>query len=150
MDASPPGTGETTPPDPQVVLDSRAVMVTSWEDADIPEKVVIKTMAQEYQPVTLPHRKIVRTLAANVSDSKLAAHFHRQTYTLCQGCHHHGPAVPKPPACASCHGRPFAENRLYMPGLMGAYHGQCLGCHAEMGLTKPDATNCNACHPAKE
>ena len=36
-----------------------------------------------------------------------------------------------------------------MPGLKAAYHQQCMGCHREMGLEKPAATECAACHQEK-
>ena len=33
------------------------------------------------------------------------------------------------------------------PGLMGAYHLQCMGCHKEMGMEKP--VSCTDCHKEK-
>ena len=89
----------------------------------------------------------------------------------CAGCHHHttGNLVEDPNcvrchknssetsivACKGCHAaQPFlaeglnkkhADNKLYhqdKPGLKGAYHLNCMGCHAKMG----GPTGCRDCH----
>jgi hypothetical protein len=129
-------------------------------EKDIPEKVVIKALADEYQPSELPHRKIVLTLARAVKDSPLAGAFHADPTTLCQGCHHNSPPSVKPPRCASCHGKPFTDGGR--PGLKAAYHNQCMGCHTAMGIDQPAAANslgldkptpaatdCTGCHKKK-
>ena len=131
------------------MLDSRSPVFHTFAEADIPEIVEIKTLTDEYGPVKLPHGKIVKTLSRNIEDSKLVRYFHQDPNTLCQGCHHHSPAAKKPPSCVSCHGRPFDERDPSKPGLMAAYHRQCMDCHKEMGIEKPAATNCVACHQKK-
>jgi hypothetical protein len=128
------------------LLDSRIAINGTFADEDIPETVEIKRLMNLYEPVKLPHRKIVQTLVKNIQNNKLANYFHTETGTVCQGCHHYSPAVQKPPACESCHGLPFNANDPFRPGLMAAYHQQCMDCHREMGLAKPEATNCTACH----
>ena len=132
-----------------MMLDSRNPVAHTFADSDIPENVEIKTLMNQYGPVKLPHRKIVQTLSGNIKDNRLARYFHRDQNMLCQGCHHHSPAAKKPPGCASCHGRPFDERDLSKPGLMAAYHRQCMECHEAMGIEKPVATNCVACHQKK-
>ena len=127
----------------------RRPVTDTFADADIPENVEIKTLMNEYGPVKLPHRKIVQTLSKNLKNNKLVQYFHRDQNTLCQGCHHHSPVAKKPPGCTSCHGRPFDERDPSKPGLMAAYHRQCMQCHEEMGIEKPVATNCIACHQKK-
>jgi hypothetical protein len=112
----------------------------------IPETVTIKALANEYDAVILPHRKIVEKLAQGVQGSRLAANFHNDPTTLCQGCHHHSPASVKPPQCGSCHGRSSEAHNLTRPGLMAAYHQQCIQCHDKMGLEKPASRDCTACH----
>ena len=112
----------------------------------IPETVVIKKLADEYQPVTLPHRKIVLKLAEANQKSHLAAYYHKDPLTLCQGCHHNSPASLKPPQCGSCHGRSSEPLNLSRPGLLAAYHQQCIECHTEMGIEKPASRDCTACH----
>ena len=95
----------------------------------------------------MPHRKIVQGLVKRIGDNKLAAFFHEQPGTLCQGCHHNSPVAKKPPQCGSCHGQPFNEEEPNVPGLYGAYHIQCMGCHSEMGIEKP--VGCTECHKEK-
>jgi len=113
---------------------------------DFPETVVIDRLADRYQASTLPHAKIVTRLDASVRSSGLAARFHGATETLCSGCHHHSPAVARPPACRSCHAE-AAEATVDKPGLAVAYHRQCLGCHIAMGIGRQ---GCTDCHAAKE
>jgi hypothetical protein len=131
------------------MLDSRNPVIKTFAESDIPENVEIKTLMTQYGPVKLPHRKIIQTLSNNIKNNQLVRYFHRDENTLCQGCHHHSPAAKKPPGCASCHGRPFDERDPSKPGLMAAYHRQCMECHEAMGIEKPVATNCVACHQKK-
>jgi hypothetical protein len=118
-------------------------------DTDIPEIVTIGTLSDAYEPVRLPHRKIVRALADRIAENTLAKTFHPTSETLCQGCHHNSAALPKPPACASCHGTMTATPSDGRPGLLGAYHLQCITCHERMGIEKPAATACTECHPLR-
>jgi len=131
------------------LLKSRTPVADTYAEEDIPEKVVIKSLAYEYEPVELPHRKIIYTLLNNIKDNKLASYFHRENGTICQGCHHNSPTAKKPPSCSSCHGIPFDENNILRPGLKGAYHRQCMECHDAMGIEKPVATDCTGCHRKK-
>jgi DnaJ-class molecular chaperone len=82
----------------------------------------------------------------NIKNNKLANYFHHEKGTICQGCHHNSPAAKKPPTCGSCHSRPFNEKDPFKPGLMAAYHRQCMECHKAMEIKKPVSTNCTACH----
>ncbi len=118
------------------------------EDKDIPEVVTIKGLEKKYEKVEMPHRKMVKTLAASMEKSKMATYFHTDSATLCQGCHHNAPAAKKPSNCASCHGKPFDERYPDRPGLYGAYHLQCMGCHDSMGLEK--LNGCTSCHKEKK
>jgi hypothetical protein len=116
----------------------------SWEE--IPEIVTIGHLKNEYEAAPMPHRRIVRKLTEQIQDSRLAAAFHGAPLTVCQGCHHNSPASLKPPECRACHsGTPDAVN-LARPGLMAAYHEQCMQCHERMGLAKPGSRECTACH----
>jgi len=122
----------------------------AYRDDEIPEKVTIGILSDLYEPVALPHRKIVRTLLSNIRGDKLADYFHREKGTVCQGCHHNSPASMKPPRCAGCHGQPFDRSNASRPGLKGAYHQQCMGCHQKLKLAKPAATACTECHQEKQ
>lgn len=130
------------------LLDSRRAVTGTYSNADIPEKVIIESLAKEYGAVELPHRKIVQTLVQNIKESKLANYFHTDKGTLCQGCHHNSPISKKPPRCVSCHSKPFDEKNPLRPGLKAAYHLQCMGCHDEMGIEQPQSTECTDCHEA--
>jgi hypothetical protein len=131
-----------------IALESREGIAT-YDNEDIPEEVKIGALMNKYEVVKLPHRKIVNTLFNNIKDNKLARYFHREKGTLCQGCHHNSPAAKKPPKCASCHGKPFNEKDPFKPGLMAAYHRQCMECHKAMDIKKPVSTKCTACHREK-
>jgi len=116
----------------------------------IPETVTIAKLSDQYQPAVFPHRKIVLKLAEANRTSRLAAYYHQDPLTLCQGCHHNSPASLKPPQCGSCHGRSSDALNLTRPGLLAAYHQQCIECHEKMGLEKPASRDCAACHPKRQ
>jgi hypothetical protein len=136
-------------PEPEtavLLLQSRRAMTATYRDEDIPEKVTIGLLTDQYQPVDFPHRKIIHALMDKIEDNKLAQYFHAEEGTVCQACHHNSPISKKPPSCVSCHGKPFDEKNLLRPGLAAAYHQQCMGCHKEMGIEKPNSTGCTECH----
>jgi hypothetical protein len=134
------------------LLQSRQPVKGTYPQAEIPENVVIKDLVDRYEQVILPHRKIVSGLVERMNGSKqasrLAAYFHNNAGTVCQGCHHYSPESQKPPKCANCHGNPFDEGNLMKPGLLGAYHQQCMGCHDSMGIEKPK--ECVECHKERK
>ncbi|MDY6971595.1 MAG: cytochrome c3 family protein [Thermodesulfobacteriota bacterium] len=127
-------------------LRSRRAPPDTHRDEDIPEKVIIKELVDKYEGVEFPHRKIIHTLINNIKDNTLASYFHVEKNTPCRSCHHNSPGDVKPPRCVSCHGKPFDEADLLRPGMKGAYHQQCIGCHKAMGIEKPNATDCTECH----
>jgi hypothetical protein len=116
----------------------------TFSDEEIPEYVTIGVLADQYEPATFPHRAIVDALMEHIADNRIATHFHGHEDVVCQGCHHHSPIGAKPPLCENCHGEPFNEDYLTRPGLLGAYHRQCLGCHMSMGIG--DSEDCTTCH----
>jgi hypothetical protein len=115
---------------------------------EIPDSVVISVLSKDYEPAVMPHGRIVNKLREYIKDSKVATHFHGREDVMCEGCHHNGSIGDRPALCENCHGRPFDKAHLYRPGLYGAYHRQCLGCHESMGLQKP--SDCAGCHRKKE
>ena len=131
------------------ILADRKATVATLDEKDIPDIVTLKSLTDKYQPVEMPHRKMVQKLAANIKDNRLANYFHADPATLCQGCHHNSPLAKTPPQCGSCHGTPFDDRNPFRPGLMAAYHQQCMGCHDEMGIQKPANRDCIACHKEK-
>ncbi|MCG6911605.1 MAG: cytochrome C [Deltaproteobacteria bacterium] len=130
-------------------LGARERAKSNMADEKIPSTVKIDRMAHTYEAVQFPHRKIVRALMAGVRENKMAAYFHKDDLTLCAGCHHNAPATLQPSRCAACHGEAFKNDQDGRPGLKGAYHGQCMGCHQAMGIEEPAATDCTKCHKEK-
>jgi hypothetical protein len=114
----------------------------------VPEKVEIKILQKDYQPAPLPHARIVEALIASTEKSTLANRFHADNPAICSGCHHRTvwDLEAKPPSCNSCHGTSRNPKVMERPGLMGAYHRQCMGCHQEM---KIKALGCRDCHAEK-
>jgi len=88
----------------------------------------IKEPTDLYKPVVFSHRS------------------HAQMTELsgdCSNCHHYNPPGAVLP-CKECHESNSAMHRadLARPGLKGAYHRQCLGCHRLWS----QSTECESCH----
>lgn len=92
-----------------------------------PETLSLNRLEMKYEPVVFSHE--MHTLLAED----------------CATCHHHSTAG-ETPSCAECHGAPFNPENLNLPGLKGAYHLQCMGCHKEMGAP----VGCTECHAKKD
>ena len=131
-----------------ILLNSRKSITELSNVKEIPEKVVIKGLADAYEPVEFPHLRIIETIVKNIKDKKLASYFHAERGTICQGCHHHSPLTQNPTGCGNCHGKEFTETYLFKPSLMGSYHIKCIGCHSKMGIKKPEG--CTGCHSEKK
>lgn len=131
------------------MLQARDLETKTFAADKIPEKVTIGKLSDRFEPAAFPHGKIVKALIDKTRSSKLAGYFHSEQGTLCQGCHHNSPSAEKPPVCSSCHGETIEGADAFRPGLVGAYHQQCIGCHKSMGIEKPDSRDCNACHVEK-
>jgi hypothetical protein len=134
------------------LLQSREPVKGTYSEEEIPDKVTINRFVNKYEGVTLPHRRIVSSLVERMDKSeqagKLAPYFHGDKATICQGCHHNSPASVKPPSCVTCHSAPFDEGNLMRPGIVGAYHQQCMGCHEAMEIKKPK--DCVDCHKERK
>lgn len=128
------------------LIDKRRQVPEPVATEDIPEIVTIGHLMETYEAVKMPHRQIVLKLAELVKDDGLARSFHTESTTLCQGCHHNSPASLKPPLCGACHGRTSDALNLTRPGLMAAFHEQCMLCHEKMEIAKPAKRDCAACH----
>jgi len=131
-----------------LLFESRTPVIDPLKGLNIPQKVTIKHLSEKYEHVEFPHLKIVKKIVENIKENRIANYFHQETTTLCQGCHHNGPGSENPPNCRTCHGKPFDERDLTKPGLVGAYHKRCMGCHDEMEIKSP--TGCKECHKEKK
>lgn len=117
--------------------------------------VVLDDMAQYYEPVEFDHAMHVDLLG---DESCAACHHHTVGTPLmdenCKRCHADSSEADSA-ACRDCHPvKRFSaeyleeieqESTLYhedKPGLKGAFHQRCLGCHVEMDV----AADCEVCH----
>lgn len=91
-----------------------------------PDVVIMDQLTDIYVPVVFPHKLHAGMEAIG---------------TGCTACHHHG-EEGKIVACRTCHEKTNDPGNLQRPGLKGAYHRQCLGCHREWSHD----TACIFCH----
>lgn len=127
----------------EILISMRKQDTSTYEKEDIPEKLELKLelkletegIDSKYKPAPLPHRKIVDSIVKDLKDNKLAGYFHTDKGTMCNGCHHNSPVTKKPSKCASCHAI-TCDNNIDKPGIVGAYHRQCIGCHDVMKVEK--------------
>ncbi len=94
--------------------------------AAAPDVVIIDQLSDIYVPVAFPHALHADMVA--MADG-------------CGTCHHHG-EEGKIVSCRACHNGGVSTENLGQPGLKGAYHRQCLGCHREWSHD----TDCVFCH----
>lgn len=114
-----------------------------------PDVVEIGAISKQYAAVSFNHSAHMDYLK-DAAKGDLAKAFHTQPDTLCQGCHHYTPAGMAPPKCGTCHGKSFSQDDPKRPGLMAAYHIQCIQCHKAMGVEPVPATDCKGCHAPKK
>lgn len=116
-----------------------------WSPLVAPYKVVIDSLQGKYEPCVFNHRHHVASLMNRIRDNKLAGAFHTEPGTVCVTCHHHSPASPTPPKCASCHSK-TVERDAKRPPLVAAFHLQCMNCHTDMKVARPRKSDCTTCH----
>ena len=129
----------------------------------VPERVVIGALANLHPPVELDHAAHAEIAGdcsschhrpfgepAACSDcherpvtTSAFVHDQHQDVADCTGCHHRPSTADL--RCVGCHPVEPAPDRLGQIGLKGAYHGLCLGCHAEADA----ADSCASCHPTE-
>ncbi len=130
------------------MLEQRAWRYDKVALDQVPDIVTIGVLSNEYQPSRFPHRMVVEAVFEKADQNEMARAFHGQELTLCTGCHHNSPATLNPPKCASCHGI-SPDLAADKPGLLGAYHGQCITCHQKMEVASVLPTDCIKCHEKK-
>ena len=95
-----------------------------------PDVVVMDELEALYVPVKFAHR--LHAEMAEISQG-------------CTTCHHYSPTASLHPPCKDCHSSSVIHENIKQPGLKGAYHRLCMGCHREWS----NETACEACHIAK-
>lgn len=95
-----------------------------------PDVFLLDQLSEIYVPVVFPHK-----LHASMGEMGEG----------CGICHHRNPEGPIL-KCSACHGGSSNPVDLKQPGLKGAYHRQCLGCHREW----THETDCAICHAKRE
>lgn len=109
------------------------------------EKVAALERTKKEKPKIVPQTITVNRLQEKYGAVTFSHEIHTLVTEKCATCHHHS-ASGQTPSCGECHGAPFDPDNLNMPGLKGAYHLQCMGCHKEMG---GGPTGCTECHTRK-
>lgn len=133
-----------------------AILPIECRGGGVPDSVTLDSLEQLYGGVSFNHAGHINL----VKDCGIC--HHHTTGTLvddanCVRCHQNSGAT-KVVSCKGCHLKePFSvealkarsENaKLYhqdKPGLKGAYHQGCMGCHTKMG----GPTDCFSCHQRK-
>ena len=126
-------------------------LVMSMDADDAPQTVVLDSMKELYHEVIFNHEMHVERYGCST------CHHHTTgdgpTNKACNRCHATSIANYKV-SCSDCHlvtagvsaaSLSIADNTLYhidKPGLKGALHLQCLGCHK----TESGPTGCQECH----
>jgi hypothetical protein len=137
-----------------LMLLTAPLALRSWAAGDGgPDTVEIGSLANHYSAVTFDH-------ATHTGLASSCAECHHHTTGLapvdsnCARCHEAG-STARSVACKDCHSdKRFSAEDLAKtggnpqlhhkgtPGLKGAYHQKCLGCHTAMG----GPTGCQDCH----
>lgn len=100
-------------------------------DADLgPSVVILDELENLYVPVRFDH--LAHAKMVDMSGG-------------CETCHHLTPPNSEHPACKECHPVEIVHEDLSQPGLKGAYHRSCMGCHTEWDSD----TACEICHEKK-
>lgn len=131
---------------------------TSAHCMEGPTTATLATLADLFEPVSFDH-----AMHVDVAGNDCAICHHHTTGTpvtdeQCARCHKNSGEAASV-ACRDCHpANPFSAEYLQTiadspllyhidkPGLKGAYHRKCLGCHKEMGAP----IECENCHTRTE
>ncbi len=136
-----------------IVMVALAAVPLVCQAKNLPDVISLDSLVKLYDKVEFNHAKHIESL------KDCAGCHHHTTGNLvedpnCVRCHQNSSENPVV-ACRGCHSaQPFsaeslkdkqADSKLYhqdKPGLKGAYHLSCMGCHTKMG----GPTGCGDCH----
>jgi hypothetical protein len=119
-----------TAEEPCLAACARHAMAAELSSQLGPQVVILDDLEDLYVPVRFNHR-------AHADMSGMG--------TGCETCHHYTPPNSPHPACRDCHPVEIQHEDISQPGLKGAYHRQCLSCHAAWDKD----TACEVCHEKK-
>lgn len=132
------------------VLFALCIATGAAGSTDPPDTLILDTLRELYEPVVFNHG-----MHMDVFDCS-ACHHHTVEGTaeqpICSRCHRNGEAAEHV-TCSACHhsaqdshsipgSPPGSTYHIDKPGLKGALHLQCLGCHKTEGGPKA----CRECH----
>jgi len=130
------------------------------------DSAVLRERNDDYEPARFSHRS-----HDNAYDGNCAVCHHRTAFhdpedrvgqdmqelhammeirlgPACSSCH--GDMEDhQPEGCAHCHRLPNEADNPARPGLQGAYHRQCIGCHEGLPAASEVPTDCSGCHHPK-
>ena len=127
----------------------------AMDQYDAPETITIDSLTNLYEPVRFSHVRHARM--ARCKDCHHHTTGHQDMDPNCIRCHAHSPEASVV-SCKDCHtSKQFYPEQvtaagnpnLYhidKPGLKGAYHLNCIPCHAKMNVP----SHCEACHAMTE
>jgi hypothetical protein len=100
----------------------------------IPEYFTFNEDSKIFEPVTFTH----------------LAHY--DIIGNCKECHHYSSSESETPRCSSCHGAPFGSENISLgkPGLKGALHQKCMGCHKEYNVGPVICVDCHKKYESKK
>lgn len=96
-----------------------------------PDIVILNAIEDQYEPVRFDHKTHSSMVAISGG---------------CVRCHHYSESSTTFQPCEECHPKEIKIEDIKQPGLKGAYHRQCLGCHIEWDRD----TACSICHEKKD
>ena len=111
-----------------------AAAIEQLEHGNVPEGVILLDMLSSVEDVEDHFGPVPFDHSGHARWAEIAGG--------CALCHHYTPEGATHPACRSCHEIAFKHEDISKPGLKGAYHRQCMGCHREWS----HSTACDACH----
>lgn len=100
----------------------------------MPEYFTFNEDSKIFEPVTFPHI------------------LHYDLIGNCKECHHHSSSESQTPRCSTCHGAPFGSENISLgkPGLKGALHQKCIGCHKEYEVGPVICVDCHKKYEPKK
>ncbi len=98
---------------------------TTVQPQKMTEYFIFNKDSKIFDPVTFPHL------------------IHFEIIGDCKTCHHHHDPEHVTPACITCHDATLDYENIEKPGLKGAFHRKCMGCHKEYDIGPVVCVDCH-------